>query len=144
MIINNFFAQLISFEFNNFQAPNHSFNCIGVFFSLYIGGRGGRGVCVSKCVCSSCLYCALPHIWLCLHCHSTGVCLEASGLVSQGSCTGSFPGQIAATLPELAQYQTLQRNVLPFFFFFLLLLFVLVLLYSVCSWLSVSQFLTHF
>lgn len=67
-------------------------------------------VCVRaiKCMCSFCLYCALPHIWLCLLCHSTGVCLEASGLVSQGDLQWLFPrpdcsySPRACTIPNTA------------------------------------------
>lgn len=61
----------------------------------------------------------LPHIWLRVLCHSAGVCLEASAaLLSPETCTGSFPGQTATTLPELAQYQTLHWNVVARFFVF--------------------------
>lgn len=72
------------------------------------------------CVCVSinqrvvCVYNALPHIWPCPLCHFAGVC----PVVSPETCTGSFPGPTATTLPELAQHQTLRWNVAALFFLF--------------------------
>lgn len=104
-----------------------------------MSGRGCIIVCVCvraiKCMCSFCLYCALPHIWLCLLCHSTGVSLEASGLVSQGDLQWLFPrpdcsySPRACTIPNTAlECCWLHFFLLPFCFLSPFLCFCLVLL----------------
>lgn len=81
------------------------------------------------CISLECFVCVTINpsgVFVCIvHSHAAGcvcsatllgVCLEAIGLVSPETCTGSFPGQTAKTLPELAKYQTLDWNVVVFFF----------------------------
>lgn len=78
------------------------------------------------CVCVPLNACVL---FVCIvHSHTSGYVCSATPLVfvwrpagwsPKGTCSGSFPGQTAATLPELAQYQTLHWNVVGFIFFLL-------------------------
>lgn len=105
---------------------------------------------VYLCVCVPLNTCVL---FVCIvHSHTSGYVCSATPLVfvwrpagwsPEGTCSGSFPGQTAVTLPELAQYQTLHWNVVGFIFFsspllfcflspFLCLCLVLLLFWLVC------------
>lgn len=94
-------------------------------FTIEFSGCEWTWVYICVCVCVPLNACVL---FVCIvHSHTSGYVCSATPLVfvwrpagwsPKGTCSGSFPGQTAATLPELAQYQTLHWNVVGFIFFF--------------------------